>query len=179
MLLENYNNWSIVTRDETKQAIPTVSVQDWEHRETKAKVLLWMFVKDNIVFHIRDWATSQATWETLKKFYETMNINKVLLFKKSSFSIRLEVKESITDFLSRIKEISDKLGIVGENISNTNLVTNTSNTNVVTNTLNGISNDCLMFIFGHSVREKYPTLHELTCILLQEEARRKNLNARS
>ena len=56
--------WDIVKGDEAK---PTgVAGTDWEKREMKAKVLLRMSVKDNIIPHIRDYKTSMETWEILK-----------------------------------------------------------------------------------------------------------------
>eukprot|EP01018_Ginkgo_biloba_P017621 Gb_20614 [translate_table: standard] len=51
---------------EGKPTTPIASVQDWEKRETKAKVLLRMSVKDTIIPHIRDCKTSTDTWEVLK-----------------------------------------------------------------------------------------------------------------
>lgn len=104
MLLEGVNAWSIVTGDETKPGVPAASIQDWEHKETKAKVLLQISVKDNIFPCIRDCTTSKDTWETLKKLYETLNTNRVLFLKNGFFSIKMEVSESIGDFLSRIKK---------------------------------------------------------------------------
>jgi len=44
----------IVCGQEAKLATPANIVQDWQKRETKANVLLRMFVKDNIIPHIRD-----------------------------------------------------------------------------------------------------------------------------
>ena len=57
-LLEGANAWTIVTGDEQK---PTASTQkeDREKRENKAKVLLKMSVKYNVIAHIRDCKTSQ------------------------------------------------------------------------------------------------------------------------
>ena len=76
-VLEAYNLFTIVKGDEPK-ATPPAASPDWDKREMKAKVLLRMSVKDNIIPHIRDCATSKATWDTLKGLYETTNANRIL-----------------------------------------------------------------------------------------------------
>jgi hypothetical protein len=51
--MEAYNVYNILARQEAKPTSPANMV-DWEKRETKENVLLRMFVKDNIIPHIRD-----------------------------------------------------------------------------------------------------------------------------
>jgi hypothetical protein len=126
-LMEGYNVWSIACGDEAKPVAPAASVQDWERRETKMKVLLRMSVKDNIIPHIRECKTSHETWETLKGLYETTNTNRVLFLKSKLLSIKMGENENISNFLSRIKDLKDKLGDIGEKISSTDLVTVTLN----------------------------------------------------
>jgi len=43
--------------------------------------------------------------------------------KRNILSIKMEENENISNFLSRIKELKDKLSDIGETISNTHLVT--------------------------------------------------------
>ena len=56
-VMEGSNLWTIVTGDEVKLELPqatAAAIQDWQRRENKAKVLLQMSVKDNIIPHIRE-----------------------------------------------------------------------------------------------------------------------------
>ena len=100
VLMEGYNVWSIACGDEAKPVAPAASVQDWERQETKAKVLLRMSVKDNIIPHITQCKTSHETWETLKGLYETTNTNRVLFLKSKLLSKRWRrMKISLTFFL--------------------------------------------------------------------------------
>ena len=78
----------------------------------------------------------------------------------------MDGNESVSSFLGHIKEVKDKLGNIGENVSSTDLVTIT---------LNGMLEDYQMFITGLATREKPPTFEELTGISLQEEERCMNL----
>jgi hypothetical protein len=70
MLMEGYGVWNIAKGTELKPdavaGATTAQIQDWEKRENKAKVLLRMSVKDNIIPHIREATTSVATWTCLK-----------------------------------------------------------------------------------------------------------------
>lgn len=126
-----------------------------------------MLVKDNIIPHIRDCKTSKETWDVLKSLYETSNTNRILLLNTNILSIKMEANESISNFISRVKEISEKLGDIGENVSNNDLVTIT---------LNGLVRDCQKKNSCLSTREKPPTFDELTGFILQEEERMKNFN---
>eukprot|EP00253_Pinus_taeda_P014112 PITA_14112 len=78
----------------------------------------------------------------------------------------MEENESVSTFISQIKEVKDKLTDIGENVLNGDLVTIT---------MNGMTNDYQMFITGLNAREKPPGFEELTGILLQEEERRLSL----
>ena len=83
-LLEGANAWSIVTGEEQKPNIvtgTTALIQDWDKRENKEKFILKMFVKDNIIPHIRDGKSSIEIWTTLKNLYQTQNTNRILSLK--------------------------------------------------------------------------------------------------
>jgi hypothetical protein len=87
-----------------------------------------MSVKDIVIPHIRDYTTSKETWTTLKDLYDSKNTNRVMYLKSKLISTRMEENESISDFISRIKYIKDKLGNICEiesisNIMNTNIET--------------------------------------------------------
>lgn len=71
----------------------------------------------------------------------------------------MEENESVSSFLSRIKEVKDKLSDIGQTVANDDLVTIT---------MNGMTDDYQMFITGLNAREKPPSFEELTGILLRE-----------
>ena len=120
-ICEAWNVWSIVNGDELK---PTGAARTkWEKRETKAKVLLRMSVKDNIIPHIRDCKTSKETWEVLKDLYETSNSNQILSLKTKLLSMKMETNETITTYVSRIKDLCDQLSAIGDKVSDTDMVT--------------------------------------------------------
>lgn len=79
----------------------------------------------------------------------------------------MEANESIRNSTSHVKKLSEKLGDIGEKVSNTNLVTIT---------LNGLVQDYQIFVSSLLAREKPPIFEELAGIHLQEEEMMKNFN---
>ena len=77
----------------------------------------------------------------------------------------MEANEGISKFISCIKELSDKLGDIGEVVESFDLV-------IVT--LKGLVLDYKVFISTLAAREKPPNFEELTGILIQEEEIMKN-----
>eukprot|EP00253_Pinus_taeda_P010637 PITA_10637 len=132
----------------------------------KAKVLLKLSVKDCIIPHIRDCKTANDIWTILKEMYESKNTNRTWYLRKKILSIKMEENESVSSFISRVKEVKVKLTNIGETMTNDDLVTIT---------MNGMTDDYQMFIMGLNAREKPPGFEELTGILLQEEERRLSL----
>ena len=114
--------WTIVKGDEPKTIVVAL-IPDWDRREMKEKVLLQMSVKDNIIHHIRDCKTSKEMWDVLKGLYETSNANQILFLKTRLLSIKMEANESIGNFVSIMKYLSDILGDIGEKVSSSDLVT--------------------------------------------------------
>jgi len=169
ILMEGYNVWEIVFKDEAK-LVALANTHDWDRSKTKEKVLLRMLIKDNIIPHISDFNTSKETCDTLKCLYETTNTNRLVFLKRKLLSIKMEETKNVTKFLSRIKELKDKLGDIGEKISSTYMV------NV---TLNDMLYGYQMFITILPTREKAPTFDELTWFFLQEEEHKNHIDFRS
>jgi hypothetical protein len=78
----------------------------------------------------------------------------------------MDINEFVSTFLGRIKDMKDKLGDIGEKVSNIDLGTIF---------LNGMLEDYQMFITGLAAGEKSPTFEELIGILLQKEDMHTNL----
>ena len=93
-LLEGQNSYSIVIGDEVKMTIVNggmnATIQEWEKRKMKAKVLLKLSVKDCIIPHIRDCKTANGIWTVLKDMYEIKNTSRTLFLRKNILSIKME-----------------------------------------------------------------------------------------
>lgn len=115
-------------------------------------------MKVKVLFHMSK--ISKKTWDVLKGLFETSNANLILFLKTKLLSIKMESNESISNFVSRIKDLSDKLGDIGEKVFSSDLVTVS---------LKGLVQDYKVFISALSARQTPPTFDELAGILLQEE----------
>lgn len=73
-LLESANTWSIIIGNELRLG-SAAQEQNWDKRETKAKVILKMSIKDNVIRHIRDCKLATDIWTTIKNLYQTQNTN--------------------------------------------------------------------------------------------------------
>eukprot|EP00253_Pinus_taeda_P034354 PITA_34354 len=82
----------------------------------------------------------------------------------------MDENDSVGGFMARVKDLKDKLGAIGEKVSDSDLVTLT---------VNRMTDEYQTFISGLSAREKAPSFDDLTMILLQEEERRQNLKTHS
>ena len=107
-----------------------------------------MSIKDSIIPHIRDAKISSEMWQELKDLYQTNNMNHIFFLNSKLLSIKMDINESVSTFLGRIKDMKDKLGDIGEKVSNIDLLTIS---------LNRMLKDCQMFITGLAAREKDPT----------------------
>jgi len=148
--------WSIIIGNELRSGSVTQE-QDWDKRETKAKVILKMSIKVNVIPHIRDFKSATNIWTTIKNLYEMHNTNRILSLKGKLFALKMEENESAAGFIARVKDLKDRLGDIGEKVSDSDLVMIT---------LNGITDEYQMFITGLSAREKAPSFEELTRILI-------------
>lgn len=108
-LLESENVWSIVIGNELRSGSATQE-QDWDKRETKAKVILNMSIKDNAIPYIRDYKSATHIWTTIKNLYQMRNTNCVLSLKGKLFALKMEENESAAGFFARVKDLKDRLG---------------------------------------------------------------------
>ena len=59
--------------------------------------------------------------------YEIKNTSRTLYLKKNILSIKMEENDYVSSFISRIKEVKDKLADIGQTVANDDLVTITMN----------------------------------------------------
>ena len=63
----------IVNGDEPKPAAGSTSILDWEKRESRARTMLKMSVKDCIRPNTREGKSANEIWGILKELYEIRN----------------------------------------------------------------------------------------------------------
>ena len=126
-----------------------------------------MFIKDNIIPNNRDCKIPKKHGMFSKVCKKLQTQIEPYFCKLSFFSIKKEENENIRNFTSCIKDISDKLGDIGEKVCNTDLVTIT---------FKGLVQDYKFFISTLSARPNPLTFDDLNGILLKEEERMKDFD---
>jgi hypothetical protein len=101
-------------------------------------------------------------WESLTKLYQSTNEWKMVLREKLK-STKLTKAENVVTYLTRLTQVRDELGAMGEAIANSD---------IVRTTLNGVSKQWVVFVEGIVAREKLPGWEHLWDDLVQEETRR-------
>lgn len=84
--------------------------------------------------------------------------------------MKMEENETISSFVTRIKDLKTKLSDIFHTMDDTDLMTIT---------MNDVTNDYQMFITRINARENIPHFEELTGILMQEEEMRLTLKPQS
>jgi len=79
--------------------------------------------------------------------YEIKNKNCLLFLKRNILNVKMEENESVTTFISRLKELKNKLSGIGYTLSNIDLATIT---------MNSIPDDYQMFIACLNTCKKAP-----------------------
>jgi hypothetical protein len=91
-------------------------------------------------------------WESLTKLYQSTNENWKMVFREKLKSIKMTKAENVVTYLTRLTQVRDELGAVGEAIVESELVRTTTN---------GISKQWVVFVEGIVAREKLPNWERL------------------
>jgi hypothetical protein len=132
-------------------------------KDIKAKRILFDAVKDHIIPHVSSKTYVHEMWTALKNLFQNSNENRKMVLREKLKSIKMTKSESVTCYLSRITQVRDELGAVGEVIPSTELVRTA---------LNGVAKPWVVFVEGIVARENVPSWDRLWDDFVQEETRR-------
>jgi hypothetical protein len=164
LLFQENELWDIV---EGTTATPVVAIPTdptaFTKKDIKAKRILFDAVKDHIIPHVSSKTYVHEMWTALKNLFQNSNENRKMVLGEKLKSIKMTKSESVTGYLSRITQVRDELGAVGEVISSTELVRTA---------LNGVAKPWAVFVEGIVARENVPSWDRLWDDFVQEETRR-------
>jgi hypothetical protein len=61
-------------------------------------------------------------WESLTKLYQSSNENRKMVLREKLKGIKMTKTENVTTYLTKITQVRDELGVVGEVIADNELV---------------------------------------------------------
>ena len=79
-------------------------------------------VRDPLIPHLVEKKTAKEMWEAFKNLYEAKNENRKMALKDKLHSIKMTMGESVVPYLTRLAQVKDELAVVGEVISDSELV---------------------------------------------------------
>jgi hypothetical protein len=124
LLLEESELWDIV---EKTQTIPTdvVLLAAYNKKTVKAKIIILDTVKDHIIPNVTEKTHAYEMWASLTKLYQSINQNRKMVLRENLDSLKMSRSDIVTSYLTKITQIRDELGVVGEKVENQELVRTT------------------------------------------------------
>jgi hypothetical protein len=114
------------------QATSTPGSQDeekdkWKIDDVKVRKIIIYSVRDHLLHRISTLKTTYIMYDVLKKMFERNNTKKTLTLKHQLQNIKMMKDDTTATFFMKISEIKDQLGVIGETITNRELVMITLN----------------------------------------------------
>jgi hypothetical protein len=115
LLLEESELWDIV---EKTQTIPTdaMLLVAYNKKNVKAKRIILDAVKDHIILHVTEKTHAYEMWASLTKLYQSSNQNRKMVLREKLHILKMSRSDTVTSYLTKITQIRDELGVVGEKV---------------------------------------------------------------
>jgi hypothetical protein len=149
-LLQENELWDIVENTTTHPvvvAIDATLLASYTKKSIKAKRFILDAIKDHLIPHLTGKTHAYEMWESLTKLYQSTNENRKMVLREKLKSIKMTKAENVVTYLTRLTQVRDELGDVGEAIVDSDLVRTT---------LNGVSKRWAVFVEGIVAREMLP-----------------------
>jgi hypothetical protein len=132
-------------------------------KNIKAKRIILDSIKDHVIPHVTGKSNSYEMWESLTKLYQSSNENRKMVLREKLKGIKMTKIENVVTYLTKITQVRDELGVIGEVIANNELVRTA---------LNGVTKQWDVFVEGIVARENMPKWDHLWDDFIQEETQR-------
>ena len=94
----------------------------FDKKDIKAKRILLDAIKDHVIPHISGKSHAHLMRTALNKLYQSSNENKKMVLREKLKGIRMNKGENMVAYLTRITQVRDELGTVGEVVQGAELV---------------------------------------------------------
>ncbi|MCO5551421.1 hypothetical protein L7F22_004924 [Adiantum nelumboides] len=118
-------------------------------------------VSDTLVGYIRSATSTKEAWDILARRFEGKSIIKVMHLKSKLNEATKSSSESVHEYLLKLRNIQDELAAIREEVSDADMIQSI---------LKRIK-EYKHFVTSLAVRESFPSLENLTSLLLQKEER--------
>jgi hypothetical protein len=142
LLLQENELWDIVGNSTPHPiVVPTDAtlLATYTKKSIKAKRFILDAIKDHLIPHLTGKTHAYDTWESLTKLYQSTNENRKMVLREKLKSIKMTKAENVVTYLTRLTQVRDEIGAMGEAIVDSDLVRTT---------LNGFSKQWVVFVEG-------------------------------
>ena len=145
-----------------KVAAPTdaASLVTQKKGDAKTKSILLDEIKDHTIPHLTEKKFAKEMWVALNDLYQSKNENGMMVLRERLRSTKMAKGEGVVHYLTRVTQIKDDLGAVGEK---------TEESKLVRVALNGFSKSWDVFVHGVVAQEKLLDWYCLWDDFVQEE----------
>jgi hypothetical protein len=150
LLLQECELWDIVNNTQTNLVtVPTDAtlLAAYTKKNIKAKRIILDAIKDHVIPHVTGKSNAYEMWESLTKLYQSSNENRKMVLREKLKGIKMTKTENVATYLTKITQVRDELGVVGEVIADNELVRTA---------LNGVTKQWVVFVEGIVARENLP-----------------------
>jgi hypothetical protein len=130
LLLQENELWDIVENTTTHPVVVPIDATilvAYTKNSIKAKRFSLDDIKDHFIPHLTGKTHAYEMWESLTKLYHSTNENRKMVLRKKLKSIKMTKAENVVTYLTRLTQVRDELGVVGEAIVDSDLVRTTLN----------------------------------------------------
>jgi hypothetical protein len=120
-VLKENKIWTYASSVAVAPAIDPVALDLHEIKEAKAQRFL-DGVNDHLISHLVEKKTTKEMWDALKNLFEAKNGNWKMVLKDKLHDTKMGKEESVSSYLTRVAQVKDELVVVGEVISDLELV---------------------------------------------------------
>ena len=138
--------------------------KQWKARDQALKTLINATLSPSAITLVIGQTTTQGVWQVLERRYTSLSRTHVLSLKAELDRVKKSSTETMTVYLDRFKEIRDKLGSIGVNVDDEDLL------HVV---LKGLPPEYDPFCFAMRTRDRVISCEELHVLLTSEEESKK------
>jgi 2-phosphoglycerate kinase len=121
-ILRENKIWSFVSTIIVVPSTNPIALDLHVVNEAKAHRLILDGVKDHLIPHFAEKKTTKEMWDALKNLYRAKNENQKMALKDKQHDTKMGKGESVVSYLTRVVQVKDELAVVGEVISDSELV---------------------------------------------------------
>ena len=148
VLFKELELWDIVGASNTITVPTDVALKTtFDKKDSKAQRIFLDSIKDHVIPHIICRSHAFEIWKDLCTLYQSKNQNENMVLRKILRNTKVIDVDTVTTYLTKISQVRDELGDVGEKVEDEELVRYA---------LNGFTAKRHTFVQGVVSREKLP-----------------------